>query len=52
MAQIQQENRETDPITQSFVVDRQAFWNRFTSFTTYAGGAVVLLLVLMWIFLV
>lgn len=52
MAQIQQETRDSDPITQSFVVDRQAFWNRFTSFSTYVAGAIVLLLVLMWIFLV
>lgn len=52
MAQIQQETRDSDPITQSFVVDRQAFWNRFTSFSTYATGAVVVLLVLMWVFLV
>lgn len=52
MAQIQQETRDSDPITQSFVVDRQAFWNRFTNFTTYVAGAIVVLLVLMWVFLV
>lgn len=52
MAQVQQENRDADPITQSFFVDRQAFWKRFTSFTTYAAGGVVLLLVLLWLFLV
>ncbi len=52
MAQVQQETRETDPITQSFFVDRQAFWTRFTRFVTYVGGAIVVLLILMWIFLV
>ncbi len=52
MAQVQQENRYADPITQSFFVDRQAFWMRFTSFATYAAGAVVVLLILMWLFLV
>ncbi len=51
MAQVQQENRDADPITQSFFVDRQAFWNRFTSFATYVAGAIVVLLVLMWLFL-
>ena len=52
MAQVQQETRDADPITQSFVVDRQAFWNRFTSFATYAASAIVVLLILMWFFLV
>lgn len=52
MAQVQQETRDTDPITQSFFVDRQAFWIRFTRFTTYAAGAIVVLLILMWLFLV
>ncbi len=52
MAQVEQKTRDADPITQSFFVDRQAFWGRFTSFTTYAAGAVVLLLVGMWLFLV
>ena len=52
MAQVEQETREADPITQSFVVDRQAFWNRFTSFTTNVAIAIVVLLVLLWFFLV
>lgn len=52
MVQVQQETRDSDPITQSFVVDRMAFWDRFTSFTTYAGLAIVVLLILMWFFLV
>ena len=52
MAQVQQETRDADSITQSFFVDRQAFWGRFTSFTTYAAIAIVVLLVLMWYFLV
>ena len=52
MTQVQQETRDTDPITQSFVLDRQAFWNRFTNFTTYVAGGIVILLILMWLFLV
>lgn len=52
MAQVQQETRDADPITQSFFVDRQAFWNRFTSFATYVAGGIVILLFLMWFFLV
>ncbi len=52
MAQVQQETRDADPITQSFFLDRQAFWNRFTSFATYVAGAIVVLLILMWFFLV
>ena len=39
-------------IDAAFVADRQMFWSRFTSFTTWAVIAVVLLLVAMAIFLV
>ena len=52
MVEVQQEARDADPITQSFVVDRQKFWTRFTGFTTYAATAIVILLCLMWFFLV
>ena len=51
MAQLQHENRDADPITQAFIVDRQTFWNRFTSFTVRAVVAIAVLLVLMWLFL-
>lgn len=50
MAQVQQDNGQVDPITQSFIVDRQAFWTRFTSFTTGAVIVVVLLLIGLWLF--
>ena len=52
MVQVQQETREVDPITQSFFVDRQAFWKRFTSFATRVAIAIAVLLVLLWFFLV
>jgi len=39
-------------IDAAFVADRLMFWSRFTSFTTYAVIAVVLLLIAMAIFLV
>lgn len=39
-------------IDAAFVADRQMFWSRFTSFTTWAVIAVVLLLIAMAIFLV
>ncbi len=50
MAQITQDNGNVDPITQSFIVDRQTFWGRFTSFTTGAAVVVVLLLIGLWLF--
>jgi hypothetical protein len=50
MAQVQQDNPDVDPITQSFIVDRQAFWGRFTSFTTGAAIAVAALLIGLWLF--
>lgn len=50
MAQVQQESREVDPITQSFIVDRQAFWNRFTGFTVRAVITVVIVLLGLWWF--
>ena len=50
MAQVQQDNQDVDPITQSFIVDRQTFWNRFTSFTSGAVIVVVILLVALWLF--
>ncbi len=52
MAQVQQDTRDTDPATQSFAVDRQAFWGRFTQFTTWAAGGIIVVLILMWFFLV
>ncbi len=50
MAQVQQDNQDADPITQSFIVDRQAFWNRFTGFTTNVVIGLAVLLVLLWWF--
>lgn len=50
MAQVQQDNGQVDPITQSFIVDRQAFWGRFTSFSTGAAVAIVVLLIGLWLF--
>ena len=38
-------------IDEAFVADRQMFWSRFTSFTTGAVVAVVVLLVAMAVFL-
>ncbi|WP_216850874.1 aa3-type cytochrome c oxidase subunit IV [Acidisphaera sp. L21] len=44
---------ETAPLAlDAFIADRQAFWGSFTKFTTYAAGAIVLLVILMAIFLV
>jgi hypothetical protein len=51
MAQVQQETTTADPVTQAFIADRQIFWKRFTNFTTGAVIAVVLLLIVMWLFL-
>ena len=39
-------------IEEAFLLDRQLFWSRFTSFTTGSVVAVVLLLIAMWLFLV
>jgi len=39
-------------IEEAFVADRQMFWSRFTSFTTGAVVAIVLLLIAMAVFLV
>ncbi len=50
MAAPQQNDIDTDPIAHSFVVDRQVFWNRFTSFTTGAITVVILLLIGLWLF--
>ena len=50
MAQVQQETMEGDPITEAFIVDRQAFWNRFTRFTLWSIVAVVILLIALWLF--
>ena len=41
----------TPDIDQAFVADRQTFWSRFTTFTTGAIIAVVVLLVGMLIFI-
>jgi hypothetical protein len=38
-------------IDEAFVADRQMFWSRFTTFTTGAVVAVVLLLIAMAVFL-
>jgi hypothetical protein len=51
MAQVQQETITADPATQAFIADRQIFWHRFTNFTTGAVIAIVILLVLMWLFI-
>ncbi len=51
MAQVQQDNQDVDPITESFIVDRQTFWNRFTGVTTNAVIGIVILLVLLWWFI-
>ncbi|HYZ62037.1 MAG TPA: hypothetical protein VE650_06240 [Acetobacteraceae bacterium] len=52
MAQVvQDETASTDPATQAFIADRQIFWNRFTQFTTGAVIALVLLLIVMWLFM-
>ena len=39
-------------IDEAFVADRQMLWSRFTSFTTGAVIAIVLLLIAMAVFLV
>ena len=53
-AQVSAANTEVTEggIDAAFVADRQMFWSRFTSFTTWAVIAVVVLLVAMAIFLV
>ena len=38
-------------IDEAFIADRQMFWSRFTSFTTGAVIAVVVLLIAMAVFL-
>jgi hypothetical protein len=38
-------------IDEAFVADRQMFWSRFTTFTTGAVIAIVLLLIAMLIFI-
>ncbi len=50
MAQVQQESQDVDPITRSFILDRQAFWTRFTSFTFRTAILVVIVLVALWLF--
>ncbi len=50
MAQAPQNNTDVDPITQTFIVDRQNFWKRFTGFTTGAVIAVIVLLIGLWLF--
>ena len=50
MAQVQQETSTVDPATQAFIADRQIFWNRFTRFTLWAVVAIILLVVVMWLF--
>lgn len=51
MAQVQPETQDIDPITQSFIVDRQAFWNRFTGFTSRAVIVIAILLLGLWWFI-
>ena len=51
MAQVQQETTTADPATEAFIVDREIFWKRFTSFTTGAVIAIIILVVAMWLFL-
>ena len=50
MVQVQQETQDVDPITESLIVDRQAFWTRFTSFTSGAAIVIVVLLLGLWLF--
>lgn len=45
------QTQPSPPIEEAFVADRFAFWNRFTGFTKWGTVAVVVLLILMWIFL-
>jgi hypothetical protein len=41
------------PLTEeALLADRMSFWESFTSASTYAAGAVILLVIAMWIFLV
>ena len=46
------QSQPSQPIEQAFVADRAKFWNRFTGFTKWGTVAVVVLLLLMWVFLV
>ena len=49
---IEPQTETTGPnIAEAFAEDRQIFWKRFTSFTTGAAIAIVILLVAMWLFL-
>ena len=45
------QSTRTPDIDEAFVVDRQIFWSRFTTFTTGAIVAVVVLLIGMAIFI-
>lgn len=41
------------PVTeQALLAERLSFWQSFTSATSYAAGAVILLVLAMWFFLV
>ncbi len=45
------QSNPTPDIDEAFVADRQTFWSRFTTFTTGAVIAVVVLLIGMLIFI-
>ena len=45
------QNQPSPNIEAAFVADRFAFWNRFMGFAKFGVIAIVVLLVLMWIFL-
>lgn len=38
-------------IEDAFIADRVTFWASFTSFAKYSVAAIVVLLILMWLFL-
>lgn len=51
LPETKQSTVEPPPADDTFVADRQIFWSRFTTFTTGAVVAVVVLLLGMLIFL-
>ncbi len=47
------QNAPTGPVTEeAFLADRVRFWDSATKFGTYVAGAILVLLILMWYFLV
>ena len=49
---IQHKHQDAPSADDMFVADRALFWNRFTGFAKWTVIAIVVLLVLMWLFLV